>query len=230
MEVLPTIALPEQSAGSVICMVQESQPRREQMLERIVDYVIENGIADLTLRRLAESSGSNNRMLLYYFGSREQIIVEAMRTAEIRFPRMQLVLGVIDETDSPLADRLERAWDILSDPANLPFHRLFFQIFGLAGFEQERFSDLLATVGTEWVEHVAAAIQAEGLPADRAEVYAHEVVAVWRGLQMTLIGQVAAALVSTAAAESVGALVARVHAEARGIRSATQAPASTSAS
>ncbi|MCZ4501079.1 MAG: hypothetical protein JWQ74_3636 [Marmoricola sp.] len=195
-------------------MVTVSQSRREQMLERVVDYVIEHGIAELTLRRLAESAGTNNRMLLYYFGSREQIIVEAMRTAEIRFPRMQVMLAVIDEADRPLTDRLEGAWDILADPANLPFHRLFFQIFGLAGFEQNRFSDLLATVGTEWVDHVAGAIGAEGLDEQRSLVYAHEVVAVWRGLQMTLIGQVDAATVSATASESLGAIVARVRAEA----------------
>jgi AcrR family transcriptional regulator len=45
-------------------------PERERLLGLVAGYVLEHGIADLTLRRLAAAIGSNNRMLLYYFGSR----------------------------------------------------------------------------------------------------------------------------------------------------------------
>jgi AcrR family transcriptional regulator len=188
--------------------------RREQLLQQIVDYVIAHGIAELTLRRLAESTGSNNRMLLYYFGSREGIIVEALVNAELRFPTMQGMLVVIDDPARDLGDSLAHAWDIIADPANLPFHRLFFQVFGLAGFERDRFADLLSTIGSEWLGHVAAAIERQGLDAARAEAFAHEVVALWRGLQATLIGLGVADGVNRAAHSATAALVARIRAQA----------------
>jgi len=46
----------------------ESEPDR--LLRLTAGYVLEHGIADLTLRRLGQAIGTNNRMLLYYFGSR----------------------------------------------------------------------------------------------------------------------------------------------------------------
>ncbi|WP_213816701.1 TetR/AcrR family transcriptional regulator [Glaciihabitans sp. dw_435] len=181
--------------------------RREQLLDKVVDYVLENGIADLTLRRLGTAVGSNNRMLLYYFGSREEIIVTALAAAEHRFPRMQTLLAVIDDESISLETRLGEAWDIIADPDNRPFHRLFFQIFGLAGFERERFADLLTTVSTEWVAHVRDAAIGDGVDPDRAAVLAHEIVALWRGLQATLIGLGDAALVGRAARDATATIM-----------------------
>jgi len=184
--------------------------RRARLLDRVVDYVLEHGIADLTLRRLADAVGSNNRMLLYYFGSREGIIVAAITAAEARFPGMQQILVRLDDPALPLGHRLDAAWATIADPANLPFHRLFFQVFGLAGFEQERYAAFLGTIGTEWADHVAAAIEAAGVPADEALAFGHEIVALWRGLQATLIGIGDIRLVNEAAARGTAALLARV--------------------
>ncbi|ANP71351.1 hypothetical protein PA27867_0378 [Cryobacterium arcticum] len=184
--------------------------RRERLLDRVVDYVLENGIADLTLRRLADAVSSNNRMLLYYFGSREEIIVAALTAAEARFPGMQQILVRLDDPVAPLGERLPAAWATIADPANLPFHRLFFQVFGLAGFERDRYADLLGTIGTEWVDHVAAAITAEGVPAAEALSFAHETVALWRGLQATLIGGGDRTAVNQAAQAGTLALLDRI--------------------
>ena len=184
--------------------------RRARLLDRVVDYVLEHGIADLTLRRLADAVGSNNRMLLYYFGSREGIIVAAITAAEARFPGMQQILVRLDDPALPLGHRLDAAWATIADPANLPFHRLFFQVFGLAGFEQERYAAFLGTIGTEWADHVAAAIEAAGVQADEALAFGHEIVALWRGLQATLIGIGDIRLVNEAAAHGTAALLARV--------------------
>lgn len=161
--------------------------RRDELLERIVDYVVEHGIAQLTLRGLAAAVGSNNRMLLYYFGSREALIVEALHGAEPRFPGMAGVLVALDDRDAPLESRLQGAWQLIADPANRAFHRLFFEIFGLAGFERERFDALLGAIGTEWVSHAAAAFEDAGASPEGALVLGHETVALWRGLQLSLL-------------------------------------------
>jgi AcrR family transcriptional regulator len=167
--------------------IQESGGRREQLLELVVDYVLEHGIAGLTLRGLATAVGSNNRMLLYYFDSREELVVEALHGAESRFPSMGGVLTALDDVTLSLAERLRRAWLIIADPANLPFHRLFFEIFGLAGFERDRFSALLGAIGSEWVGHVRGAFGDTGVPPEEADALAHETVALWRGFQATLL-------------------------------------------
>lgn len=193
----------------------ESVGRREQLLELVVDYVLEHGIAQLTLRGLATAVGSNNRMLLYYFGSREELVVEALHGAEAQFPSMGGVLTALDDRALSLAERLRRAWLIIADPANLPFHRLFFEIFGLAGFERDRFTVLLDAIGSEWVGHIRGAFGDAGVPASEADALAHETVALWRGFQATLLSlgdeaaSTASAVVLRAADDALASLVAR---------------------
>jgi AcrR family transcriptional regulator len=183
--------------------------RRERLLEQIVDYVLENGIAQLTLRGLATAVGSNNRMLLYYFGSREELVVEALHGAESRFPGMASLFAGLDDPTVPLGDRLERVWGVVADPANLPFHRLFFEIFGLAGFERERFSALLGLIGSEWVDAVAAAFRVSGVEAERSLLLAHETVAMWRGFQATLLTGGDAGVVGRVADDALRSIVER---------------------
>ncbi len=180
--------------------------RRRELLGRVVDHVLEHGVADLTLRGLSAAVGSNNRMLLYYFGSRDELIVTALESAGTRFPSMQSVLGIIDDATVPLDQRLDEVWRIIALAENLPYHRLFFQIFGLAGFEQERFTSLLGAVGTEWPAHVTQAFENDGYDSADATVLAHEVVALWRGLQATLISTGDLDLVNRAAAGGIRAI------------------------
>jgi AcrR family transcriptional regulator len=186
--------------------------RRDALLEQIVDYVLAHGVTGLTLRSLATAVGSNNRMLLYYFGSREQLVLAALDGAEQRFTGMPQIVAALDDDGMPVADRLRRAWETIADPDNLPFHRLFFEIFGVAGFEPERYTRFLGTVGTEWVAHVAGALHRSGVPSASAETLAHETVALWRGLQATLLGGGDLASVDAAAHNAMAAMIERAEA------------------
>ena len=188
----------------------QSQPRSQQLLDNIIGYVLENGVSQLTLRTLAQAAGSNNRMLLYYFGSRENVIVAALEGAEARFPGMRAIIPNLDDHSIPLDTRLFEAWQSIADPQNRPFHRLFFEIFGIAGFQHQQFTDLLTAISTEWVAHVAAAFEHEGVPDALALVFAHELVALWRGLQATLLSLGDEDLVNRAAVDATTALLARV--------------------
>ena len=65
-------------------MTRVSVPeRRAKLLDEIVDYILSNGLAGLSLRPLAAGVDTSPRMLLYFFGSKEQLIFEAL--AQIRF-------------------------------------------------------------------------------------------------------------------------------------------------
>ncbi|MCU1528506.1 MAG: hypothetical protein JWP75_2269 [Frondihabitans sp.] len=186
--------------------------RRERLLDDVVDYVLDHGVSGLTLRALAGAVGSNNRMLLYYFGSRDDLIVAALHGAEARFPGMHAIMTGIDAHDLALPERLERAWRTISDPENLPFHRLFFEIFGLASFEREKFAGLLDLIGTEWVDHVARAFADDGVNEATSLALAHETVALWRGFQATLLSTGDAATVERAASAALDSIVARAQA------------------
>jgi len=167
--------------------VPEDSQERQRLLELVAGYCLEHGVADLTLRRVGQAVASNNRMLLYYFGSKEQMISAALNTASQRFPELRKAFDLLDVPGRPLERRLDAAWRALSADANLPFIRLFFEVFGLAAHQPGRFDDFLGRVGHDWAGRVAVVLRREGLrPAD-ARRTGREVVALWRGLQLDLL-------------------------------------------
>lgn len=57
--------------------------RREELLEEVTDHVLAEGLIGLTLRPLAAAIGTSDRMLIYHFGSRDQLVAEVVaRTTE----------------------------------------------------------------------------------------------------------------------------------------------------
>lgn len=181
---------------------------RTRLLRLSADHILAHGVAGLSLRGIGKAVGSNNRMLLYYFGSKEELIAAALTEAGGRFPLLERIFELLDDRDQPLRTRLEAAWELLSADENLPFHRVFFEVLGLAGYQRGRFDAFLDAVATTWRVRVATALRAEGVPADEADDLARELVALWRGLQLDLLtaGDRAATLrVNAAAADSFAA-------------------------
>jgi AcrR family transcriptional regulator len=48
--------------------------RRAELLGEILDHIVEHGVGDLFLRSMADAIRTSHRMLLYYFGSKEELI------------------------------------------------------------------------------------------------------------------------------------------------------------
>ncbi len=75
----------------------------------------------------------------------------------------------------------------IAHPDNRPFLALFFQAFGVALYHPERNAELFQRLGGECVAEVQQALEAEAMPADRAQVLATQLVTEWRGLQVSLL-------------------------------------------
>ncbi len=58
--------------------------RRVELLNAVTEYVLEHGLADLSLRPLARAVGTSARILLYHFGSKETLIASVLREARER--------------------------------------------------------------------------------------------------------------------------------------------------
>jgi AcrR family transcriptional regulator len=159
---------------------------RDRLRSLVTDYCLENGVATLTLRSLSDAVGTNNRMLLYYFDSKEQMIAEALTEAKARFPGVETAFDVLADRDAPLVDRLQAAWRSIAAPGNVAYLGLFFEVFGLAVREPDRYSDFIDG-GRSWSRRVASVLRAEGVPTSEARSMARELVALWRGMQFDLL-------------------------------------------
>jgi AcrR family transcriptional regulator len=160
---------------------------RRRLLELAADHVLEHGASDLSLSELARAVGSNNRMLLYYFGSKEEVLQQATLVAFERHPVLVGALHRLRTDPGPLRDRLLQVWADIAHPDNRPFLALFFQAFAVALYHPERNAELFQGLGGEWVTEVREALVADGVEAGAALVLATQLVTAWRGLQLSLL-------------------------------------------
>ena len=58
--------------------------RREELAEAATDYALEHGLIGLSLRPLAEAVGTSDRMLLYHFRDKDDLVATILRTSTAR--------------------------------------------------------------------------------------------------------------------------------------------------
>jgi AcrR family transcriptional regulator len=147
--------------------------RRAAVLAKAADYVLERGLAGLSLRPLAKAIGTSTRMLLYDFGSKEQLIHEIL--AEVRRREESLLEAEVHTLDD--------VWRWIAAPEREPFLRLFFEIYvGALGRTEAAplVRDWLEFLRTSWrpsVDEATATLMVavvRGLLLDRLATGDHE--------------------------------------------------------
>ena len=99
--------------------------RRQRTLERATAYVLDHGLDGLSLRPLATALDTSTRMLLYDFGSKDQLVRAILDTA--RLQNVALVTQSYAVNRSP-AEALEAWWNHMTHPDRRAWVRLLLQI------------------------------------------------------------------------------------------------------
>ena len=163
-------------------MTQAASPqRRAKLLEKVVDYVLRHGLADLSLRPLAAALGTSTRMLLYFFGSKERLLAEALTESGARL-RREFARAL--STKSSREEQLGLAWEVWSSKESKKFSWLFFEAFTLAMRNRRRFPGFLERLVKDWLPFFEQAVGAAGVEAERVQPVATFILATIRGLQL----------------------------------------------
>ncbi len=164
-------------------MARTANPKRpEALLDAIVEYLVTHGVADVSLRTLAKAVGSSPRVLLYYFGSKEQLVTLAL--ARLR-ERQRASFARLKQAGA--ADPLEvcrAVWRQLAAPQTEPLFRLFLQAYSMGLQQPKRFAAFLRDAIEDWLEFLAAPRIAAGASPAAARTYATVVLAGFRGFLM----------------------------------------------
>ena len=125
--------------------------RREDLLNASIAYILENGVADLSLRPLAARVGSKARLLIYHFGSKDALLAEAMTVvrAQVQKAFAEIVGG---ERQRKPSDIIRTFWSWATSRQHQKFLRLFFEIHGLALQRPEQYGPYLEKAVSSWVE------------------------------------------------------------------------------
>ncbi|MGL5851829.1 MAG: TetR/AcrR family transcriptional regulator [Phycicoccus sp.] len=142
-------------------------PQRTALLDGAVAHVLDHGIGTLSLRPLAAALGTSDRMLLYYFGTREALLEAVLVEAG---SRLRTALDTSLPAEPTSTSRLFAvARQLADDPQAEPYLRLYVELSGLAAARREPFVTAAARIAQGWLEWTTARVHpGAGEPATTA--------------------------------------------------------------
>jgi AcrR family transcriptional regulator len=157
---------------------------KQRLLAGTLHYLRENGVADVTLRQLAEQLGTSHRLLIYHFGTKEGLLVAVVEELE---REQQTWMQSLWERDMTPMQLMRLAWQRTCDPQIDRQLRLFVEIYGHALQGRAHTAQLLGTLIDAWLKPVGHLFVRMGMKPAQARVHARLHVATMRGLMLDLL-------------------------------------------
>ncbi|GAA5048619.1 TetR/AcrR family transcriptional regulator [Nocardia callitridis] len=151
--------------------------KRAELLADVVGYIAAHGLADLSLRPLAAELGTSSRMLIYYFGTKEELLMQALATHR---PDIAAVFADIDDP-AALRERLWGFWQANIDGPERVSVRVMVQVIGAACASNGPYASYANEAIAVFVGALAQGLRKIGLAED-AEVIATLLVSGLRGI------------------------------------------------
>lgn len=170
---------------------------KERLTHAALDHLLTDGRLDESLRTTATALGVAHSLLLYHFGSHDDLLVAVHRACEqrLRDHLSELRLRTADPVDTMIA-----MWSHLADPAIWPLYRLGFSLRARGGDPgQATDSDR-----EQWAAVLRPLVIATGVPDDEATAETALWQAVSQGLLWELVTGADPATVDRAARRFIG--------------------------
>ncbi len=123
---------------------------KEEILAGALETAISDGLSQLTFGRVAKHLGINDRIVVYYFPTKDDLITNVLLAMG---GDLQVALG--QAFTGPAGDHLaltRAAWPILTSPESDQVFALFFEANGLAAAGREPYRSLVTGIIAAWVE------------------------------------------------------------------------------
>jgi AcrR family transcriptional regulator len=160
-----------------------SSETRAKLLRGTVNYILTHGLTGLTLRPLAAALKTSPRMLLYFFGSKEQLIAEALIQSRMQ-QQQELASGFASKGQR--RERLALAWQVWLSEDDRSM-QLFFEVFGLVMHDRKRFPGFLERLVKDWLRFLEDLVAASGVEPERVSSMATFILATIQGLRLDLL-------------------------------------------
>lgn len=138
--------------------------RREELAEAATDYVLAHGLVGLSLRPLAAGLGTSDRMLLYHFDSKDELVATVLRVSNDRSVAEIRALTPASDVRRAVLD----LWAMVTSPRLARCQRMYVEAAALGLFGKEPYATVVREANRVWVAAVADHLVASGTPRDRA--------------------------------------------------------------
>ena len=125
------------------------QSKKSQLENAALKYLLEHGVAQLSLRPLAAHLGTSPRMLLFYFKSKEGLLQDLLGELQRRMLASfrEMARSGARTKQSPL---LKRFWEWATVKKNFPYVRLLYELQIIAAQNPAEYAGYLRKISAEW--------------------------------------------------------------------------------
>jgi AcrR family transcriptional regulator len=163
-------------------VIAKDPQRRAAWTEVATDYVLEHGLIGLSLRPLAAELGTSDRMVLYHFGSKDELVADVLRCSNDRAAAQVNALT----PSADLRSAVVELWTSLQDGTTERCNRIYIEAAALGLFGREPYASVVRGANAVWtaalVAHLVRSGVDEGLAARAAEL----IDAAFMGFQLDL--------------------------------------------
>ena len=128
--------------------------RKKELLDATIRYLVDNGLADLSLRPLAAKIGTSARLLVFHFKSKEGLIGEVLDEVQSRI-QASFVSITTTKRSRPVAP-MKLFWLWATNKRNLPYLRLMYEVHFIAMQNPRLYGRYLQQASFNWVELIEA--------------------------------------------------------------------------
>ncbi|MCV7226242.1 TetR/AcrR family transcriptional regulator [Mycolicibacterium komossense] len=152
--------------------------KRDELVKQATDVLARTGVIDTSLRALAAEMGTSARMLIYYFGSKEQLILAVMTGLQQQnVPEPELCTTAEELRQWCLDD-----WHLITRGDQRSRLRILEQVFGAACGQDSPYARYTADTLAQLTRNAQLRMEAIGMPAPIAETRARLALAAIQGL------------------------------------------------
>ncbi|GAA3655941.1 hypothetical protein GCM10022237_15000 [Nocardioides ginsengisoli] len=160
----------------------EGSERRRELAEAATDHVLEHGLIGLSLRPLAAALGTSDRMLLYHFSGKDDLVATLLHTSN---ERSIALLRSLPPAAS-VRDAVLTLWAASTDGQLERCQRLYVEAAALGLLGQEPYAGIVRESNRAWLAALVDLLVAGGCAPAAAPRAANLLDAALMGLQLDL--------------------------------------------
>ncbi len=149
-------------------------------------HLLEHGLRGASLRPLAAAAGTSDRMLLYYFADKDELLAATL--AEIARRMLPILEAALDPLPLAAEILLIRIGAAVRAPALRPFMRLWLEMAAAAGRGEQPYLAVSGAIADGFLAWIDSRLIADG-SADRAAILARTLALIEGAALLEAIGR-----------------------------------------
>ena len=144
------------------------EDKRALILDKLADHVLANGLSASSLRPLAKAAGTSDRMLLYYFADKGELVAAVLQ--HIAHRMVTLMESAAATEPMPYDALLMRLSASLSDPGFAPYMRVFLEVASGAANGDATLAQIGESIGRGFLDWGKAQLKSDTPDIDAARL------------------------------------------------------------